>query len=252
VGLCSASLQAIGMGMQAIHSGQLDAVIVGGISGKVNPINLARLELMDVISTDLNLDPTKRSRPFDQKRSGFVLAEGAVLFVIEKRNNILQRGDKPLLNLLGYGASLGAEHIVAPHQNSLEMRLAMQRALDSARMSALEVDLINVHGTSTVLNDLHESQAINSVFGNDEVSVTANKSLHGHLIAAAGAMEVLNTLISTQEGFIPGSINCDHQDRQCKINLIKNTINETPNFILKNSFGMGGLAASMLLGRGDL
>lgn len=249
VGLCSASLQAIGMGMQAIQHGKCDAMIVGGISGKVNPINLARLELMDVISTDLSLKPEQRSRPFDKRRSGFVLAEGAVLFLIEKESDVIARGDKPLLRLLGYGASLGAEHIVAPHHDSLEMKLAMRRALENSRLTSSDIDLINVHGTSTILNDHYESKAISDVFDNKLVPVTANKSLHGHLIAAAGAMEVLNTLIALNEEFIPGSINCDEQDENCAVNLIKKTQFQKINRVLKNSFGMGGLAASMVLER---
>lgn len=249
VGLCSASLQAIGMGMRAIQQGKCDAMIVGGISGKVNPINLARLELMDVISTDLSLNPEQRSRPFDKRRSGFVLAEGAVLFLIEKESEVLARGDQVLLRLLGYGASLGAEHIVAPHHRSLEMKLAMKRALENSALTSNDIDLINVHGTSTILNDQHESEAVLDVFENNtSIPATANKSLHGHLIATAGAMEVLNTLIALNEGFIPGSINCDEQDEACAINLIKKTQFQKINRVLKNSFGMGGLAASMVLG----
>ena len=228
-------------------------MIVGGISGKVNPINLARLELMDVISTDLSLKPEQRSRPFDKRRSGFVLAEGAVLFLIEKESRVLARQAQPLLKLLGYGASLGAEHIVAPHHNSLEMKLAMKRALESSALSQNDIDLINVHGTSTILNDQHESKAILEIFENNvSVPVTANKSLHGHLIAAAGAMEILNTLIALNENFIPGTINCDEQDETCSINLIRKTQFKKINRVLKNSFGMGGLAASMVLERGVL
>lgn len=248
MGLCSASLQAIGMGMQALQTNLLDAVIVGGVSGKVNPINLARLELMGVISTDTNFSPEQRSRPFDKRRSGFVLAEGAILFLLEKEKNVLARRDQPLLNILGYGSSLGAEHIIAPHTQSLEMKLAMQRALENAQIVPERIELINVHGTSTVLNDIHESEAISSIFStNPNCNVTANKSLHGHLIAAAGAMEVLNTLISCQEGFIPGSINCQEQDEKCSINLLKERKIARPSLILKNSFGMGGLAASIVL-----
>ncbi len=250
VGLCSASLQAIGRGMQEIKAGRIDAAIVGGVSGKVNPINLARLELMDVISTDIHRDSTARSRPFDKARSGFVPAEGAVLFMIERASSVRARGDKPLLELRGYGSSMGAEHIVAPHRESLEMRLAMQRAINSSGIDNDQIQLVNAHATSTILNDFHESRAINDVLGfRDDLLVTGNKSLHGHLIAAAGAMEVLNTLISLNSGFIPGTINCDDKDSRCEVNIVKNTINKAVDYVLKNSFGMGGLAASMVLGR---
>ncbi len=247
VGLCSASLQAIGLGFQAIQSGNVEAAIVGGVSGKVNPINLARLELMDVISTDTLLAPTERSRPFDAQRSGFVLAEGAVLFLLEKKSNIEARNDRPLLGIMGYGSSLAAETIVTPHHTSLEMKLAMHRALRDADIDPEKIDLINAHGTSTVLNDLHEAEAIKTLFlSNRRLLVTANKSLHGHMIAAAGAMEVLNTLISANEGFIPGVINLEHQDERCDIQLLHKSQRQSCEFILKNSFGMGGLAASVV------
>jgi 3-oxoacyl-[acyl-carrier-protein] synthase II len=248
MGLCSASLQAIGMGYQYLQNNILDAIIVGGVSGKVTPMNLARLELMNVISTDTHLNPDLRSRPFDARRSGFVLAEGAVLFLLEKESNILQRKATTLIEILGYGSSLGAEHIVTPHSTSLEMSLSMSRALFDANITSDKIDLINAHGTSTVLNDKHESQAINKVFENRNVKVTANKSFHGHLIAAAGAMEILNTIISSKGGYVPATINLENQDSSCNINLISKLLNDNNvEFILKNSFGMGGLAASMIL-----
>jgi 3-oxoacyl-[acyl-carrier-protein] synthase II len=253
LGLCSASLQAIGLGYQALKSNKLDAVIVGGVSGKVNPLNLARLELMDVISTDINMPPQKRSRPFDNKRSGFVLAEGGILFLLEKRKDAEIRGVKSLLTVAGYGSSMAAQHIVASHKDSREMILAMKRALIDANMSEQDIELINAHGTSTILNDIHESKAISSVFKNKpNVLVTANKSLHGHLIAASGAMEVLNTLISINENFIPGVINLENQDEKCTVNVVSKTLNKSITTVLKNSFGMGGLAASMILKKGDI
>jgi 3-oxoacyl-[acyl-carrier-protein] synthase II len=251
VGLCSASLQSIGMGYNAIRSGRIQAAIVGGVSGKVNPINAARLELIGATSLDTQLNPTQRSRPFDKRRSGFVLAEGGVLFLLEKKSNVLKRKESPLLKILGYGSSLAAQHIVAPHTESLEMSLSMERALQDSGIAPQKIELINAHATSTILNDLHESRAINRVFGDHtkDIKVVANKSLHGHMIAAAGAMEVLNTLISVNENFIPGTINLDNHDEECIVNVIKQTENAKISIVLKNSFGMGGLAASMVLGR---
>ena len=249
LGLCSASLQAIGMGMNAIRNGLVDAAIVGGVSGKVNPINLMCLELIGAISLDTRLNPTQRSRPFDKRRSGFVLAEGGVLFLLEKKSSLLKRKEKGLLQLLGYGSSMGAQHIVAPHTESLEMELSMQRAMQYAKVLPEQIDLVNAHGTSTVLNDLHEAKAINTIFGQHvkKLKVTANKSIHGHLIAAAGAMEVLNTLISLNENFIPGTINLEEQDETCNVNVASKTEQQPISIVLKNSFGMGGLAASMVL-----
>lgn len=248
VGLCSASLQAIGMGMLALRQGRVDAAIVGGVSGKVNPLNLARLESLDVVSTDLNLDPRHRSRPFDIRRSGFVLAEGAVLFLLERESAVRARGDTPLARVAGYGASLAAEHIVIPHLQSLEMRLAMQRALRDAGYAPADIDYVNAHGTSTILNDKHESEAIRAVFPTRPgIPVTANKSQHGHLIATAGAMEVLNTTIGLRERFIPATINLEEQAQECAVNVVRIAAPSDAKRVLKNSFGMGGLAASLVL-----
>ena len=248
MGLCSASLQAIGMACRHLKSGSLDAAIVGGASAKVNPMNLARLELMDVISTDTNIPGAGRSRPFDRKRSGFVLGEGAVFFLLEKESRLKERSGSALLEICGYGASLSGQHIVAPHTEEREITLCMERAIADSGVDKREIGLVNAHGTSTVLNDLHESRAIRKVFGErPDLLVTANKSYHGHLIAAAGAMEVLNTVISSKEGYVPGTLNLDEQDPDCAVNVTRENRSVRPAYILKNSFGMGGLAASLVL-----
>ncbi len=246
VGLCSASLQAIGSGYQALKDGRLDAVIVGGVSAKISPEHYVGLEAADVIATDDTVPPEERSRPFDQWRSGYVPAEGAVLFILERRVAVENRGSRPLLKIAGYGASLNASHIVKPHTQSLEMILAMKRALGDSGISSDEIDIVNAHGTSTQLNDFHESFAINEIF-NRKIPVTANKSMHGHMIAAAGAMETLNSLISTQEGYVPGTINIKRQDPECKVDVVQETRGLKQQTIIKNSFGMGGLAASVIL-----
>jgi len=246
LGLCSASLQAIGMGFQALRADRVDAAIVGGVSAKITPEHYIGLEAADVISTDDKFEPTQRSRPFDSWRSGYIPAEGAIFFLLERREAVEQRADATcLLEILGYGASHNAFHIVKPHIESREMILSMTRAIEDAGIGADRVDLVNAHGTSTQLNDFHEAKAINEVLP-PGVLVTANKSLHGHLIAAAGAMETLNTLIHLREGFIPGTINVEHQDPQCQVNLVTKTVKAEPQIVLKNSFGMGGLAASMV------
>jgi len=133
MGLCSASLQAIGMGYQHLKSHVLDAVIVGGASAKVNPLNLARLELMDVISTDSRIPGAKRSRPFDRKRSGFVPGEGAVFFLLEREAGLQERSAEPLMEISGYGSSLSGQHIVTPHMDEMEMTRSMERAIADSR-----------------------------------------------------------------------------------------------------------------------
>ncbi|MFE0017536.1 beta-ketoacyl-[acyl-carrier-protein] synthase family protein [Mesorhizobium sp. NPDC059054] len=246
IGLCSASLQAIGTGFQAIRRGRLDAAIVGGVSAKISPEHFIGLEAADVIASDGTVPPEERSRPFDKWRSGYIPAEGAVLFVLERKKHVESSGRAPLLRIAGYGASLNASHIVKPHLESREMELSMRRAIRDAGLDATDIDLVNAHGTSTQLNDFHESRAINTVFGRP-IPVTANKSIHGHMIAAAGAMETLNCLISSLEGFIPGTINIQHQDPACDVTVVRKTVDARPRNILKNSFGMGGLAATVVL-----
>ncbi len=246
LGLCSASLQAIGIGYESIRNGRIDAAVVGGVSAKITQEHYLGLEASDVISTDNTISPEKRSRPFDLWRSGYIPAEGSVLFMLERRSQVEKRGNREsLLEILGYGSSQNAYHVVKPDEESREMILSMTRAIKDANIKPEEIDLVNAHGTSTILNDIHESIAINTVLGK-KVRVTANKSIHGHMIAAAGAMETLNTLISCRDKFIPGSINVERQDPKCPINLITKTVWEQPKIVLKNSFGMGGLAASII------
>ncbi len=248
VGLCSASLQALGMAKQAILDGKIDVAIVGGVSAKVNPFNLAQLEAIGAVCTDPLLEGAHRSRPFDSRRSGFMPAEGAVLFVVEKESAIEARGGHNYCRLLGYGASMAAQHIVAPHTESLEMRLCMQRALADSGVLLEDISCVNAHGTSTMLNDFHEAAALEQIFGEVELPpVTATKSLHGHLIAAAGAMEVLGTMASFRDEFIPGVLNLERQDAEIHVPVLSNTRHTRLRNVLKNSFGMGGLAASMVL-----
>ncbi|RAW93240.1 MULTISPECIES: beta-ketoacyl-[acyl-carrier-protein] synthase family protein [unclassified Photorhabdus] len=253
LGLCSASTQSVGLAMRAIHSGQVQAVIAGGVSAKVTPVNLARLEGMGVITTDKRYTVEQRSRPFDRNRSGFVLAEGGVLFVIEKESAVRARKGTPLALLLGYGGSLCAENIVVPHHDDLEMRLSMERALENAGIAKNCIDFVSAHGTSTVQNDIHESRAITRVFGEHQPAVIATKSNHGHLIAAAGAMEILTVIVAFQHGFLPGILNLDEPDPLLpeNISLVKQHTYCPLHYALKNSFGMGGSAASLVLGNPD-
>ena len=248
VGLCSASLQALGMAFNAIREGRIDAAIVGGVSAKVTPMNIARLEGIGAVCTDGALEGHERSRPFDRRRSGFVPAEGSVLFVVEREDAVRARGGKVYARLMGYGASLSAEHIVAPHTQNTEMRLCMQRALRDAGIPLNEFSAINTHGTSTKLNDHHESRAIAEVFDGVAIPpVAATKSQHGHLIASAGAMEVLGVIGSFRDDFLPAIRNLGESDEEAILPLLRQRREGPVKNVLKNSFGMGGLAASMVL-----
>lgn len=254
LGLCSASTQSIGLAMRSIARGEIKAAICGGISAKVTPINLVRLEGMGVTTTDEQFSFEARSRPFDRKRSGFVLAEGAVLFCIEKESAVRARDAEPLAYLMGYGGSLCAQNIVAPHTDDMEMMLSMQRALEDARIVPTEIDMISAHGTSTQQNDFHEARAIVRVCGRPSPPVIATKSYHGHLIAAAGAMEILTVIAGFQNDFMPGILNLDEPDSRLPagITLIRKNTRKPLRYVLKNSFGMGGGSASLILGNPNL
>jgi 3-oxoacyl-[acyl-carrier-protein] synthase II len=252
VGLCSASLQAIGMGLRAIQDHRADAVIVGGVSGKVTPTNVARLEAVGAVCVDPKLTGPQRSRPFDARRSGFVPAEGAVFFLLEREDAVLRRGGNVYGRVLGYGSSMGAQHIVAPHSEEQEMRLSMTRALNDADKTPDEIDCINAHGSSTKLNDAHEARALTALFfGWADPLVTATKSQHGHLIAAAGAMEVLCALISFDKDFVPAILNLENPEPAMGLPLVERSMFRQIQRVLKNSFGMGGLAASIVLENGS-
>ncbi|WP_148245125.1 beta-ketoacyl-[acyl-carrier-protein] synthase family protein [Enterobacter asburiae] len=250
LGLCCASTQSIGLAMRAIARGEIKAAICGGVSAKVTPLSLVRLEGMGVITTDEQFTFEARSRPFDRKRSGFMLGEGAVMFCIEKESAIRTRGGTPLAYLNGYGGALCAQNIVAPHTEEVEMMLSMQRALEDAGLNPEDIDMINAHGTSTLQNDLHEARAIARLFGKPTPPVTATKANHGHLMAAAGSMEILGIITCFQDNYIPAIINLDEPDPQFSkdVSLVKVTRQEKLKYVIKNSFGMGGGAATLIIG----
>lgn len=250
LGLCCASTQSIGLAMRAIARGDIKAAICGGVSAKVTPLSLVRLEGMGVITTDDQFPFEARSRPFDRQRSGFMLGEGAVIFCIEKESNVKSRGAQPLAYLSGYGGALCAQNIVAPHTEEVEMILSMQRALKDANVKPADIDMVNAHGTSTLQNDFHESRAIAHVFGQTNPAITATKANHGHLMAAAGAMEIMGIITCFQNNFMPKILNLDDIDPLLpkQLSFVTKNRNKPLNYVVKNSFGMGGGAASLVLG----
>lgn len=248
LGLCSASAYSMIMAARDIISGKSEAVITGGISAKVSPYNIARLENMGVTTQDNHYTPEQMCRPFDKNRSGFVLAEGAILFLLEKYSRAKMRGATPLVILEGYGASLCSQHIVAPHTEEVEMLLCMGKALKNANISPDSIDLINAHATSTIQNDIHEAKAIKRIFGDSLPVISATKSQHGHLIAAAAAMEVLCIIASMKYGVIPKILNLEEIDFSMPhgLNFATSNTQKEIRYALKNAFGMGGLAASLI------
>lgn len=170
------------------------------------------------------------------------------MLLLEREERVLRSGRRSHMRVLGYGASLGAQHVVQPHTSSLEMRLSMRRALDMAGLPLDAFSNANAHGTSTKLNDLHEGQAIREVFGQQPPPITATKSNHGHLIASAGALELVGIIASFQNDFLPAILNLEEEDAEsASLPLVRTRAQGPVRNVLKNSFGMGGLAASAVL-----
>jgi 3-oxoacyl-[acyl-carrier-protein] synthase II len=199
-----------------------------------------------------NDEPEKASRPFDRDRDGFVIGEGCGLLLLESLDHALARGAKIYAEIRGYGASSDAYHMTAPDQTGAGMALAMQAALADGETALEDVDHVNAHGTSTMLNDLSESRALKAVFGDHvgNVSITANKSMIGHLLGAAGGVESVFTAMSIAHSLVPGTINLDNPDDECDLNhVIGGSREQRIQHALCNSFGFGGTNASILFKR---
>jgi 3-oxoacyl-[acyl-carrier-protein] synthase II len=199
-----------------------------------------------------NDDPLRASRPFDLDRDGFVAGEGAAVLILEELGRALGRGARIYGEVLGYGASADAYHISAPVEDGSGAALAMQAALDDAGLAPEAIDYINAHGTSTQLNDKSETLAIKAVFGEaaGAVPISSTKSMHGHLLGAAGALEALICLKALEAGFIPPTINYETADPECDLDYVPNSGRQKPlQRVLSNSFGLGGHNATIILGR---
>lgn len=250
-GTCAASAQAIGDAMLTLRAGDADAVITGGVSSKLDPMSLARLCRLGA------LEPTKADcrencSPFDLNRNGFTIGEGSVLFLLEREEDALRRQAPIYAEIQGYGSSLDGYSITDPHESSLGMILSMERAIADAGVPLEAIGYINAHGTGTPKNDKHETEAIKAVFGalSGQLDISSTKSMHGHLMTAAGAMETLVTILGLGHGFIPPTINYRTPDPQCDLNYTPNVAKSSDiRAALTNSFGMGGQNASLVVAR---
>lgn len=239
---CATGSHAIGEAARLIHRGWADVVICGGSEAGVHPLAISALANMKALSTR-NDEPHRASRPFDADRDGFVLGEGAGVLILESAAHALERGAAIRAEVVGYGASSDAYHIAAPDESGRGAAEAMTQALRDAGLSPGEVDYINAHGTSTVLNDPVETQAIRRVFGPhaDRLAVSATKSMMGHLIGAAGAVEAVACVKSLETGWVHATINYENPDPACDLDYVPNEPRELkPHVVLSNSFGFGG------------
>ena len=249
---CAAGVQAIGDAARLIRSGEADIAICGGTEAAIHRTTLGCFAAARALSTTYNDQPEHASRPFDQARDGFVMAEGAGLLVIESLEHALARGAKPLAELVGYGTSADAYHLTAGPEDGNGARRAMQQALLQAQISAAHVQHINAHATSTPVGDRAELAAIRSLFGADSsVAISSTKSSTGHMLGAAGGIEAVFTVLALRDQIVPPTLNLVNPDELASgLNLIGPYARKMPiNYAMSNGFGFGGVNASVLFRR---
>lgn len=246
---CSIGNTAIGEAMRLIRLGIADVVLAGGAEAAITDISLASFGNATAVSTR-NDDPERASRPFDKNRDGFVISEGAGIFTLEALTHANARNAHIYGEVIGYGASSDAYHIVATHPDGEGAFLAMRAALKDAGISAAEIDLISAHATSTEVGDRSETVAIKRLFGEDayRIPITANKSMLGHMLGAAGGVEAIALVKSLNEGLIPPTINLQEQDEQCDLDYVPNLSRKASlRTAMSNSFGFGGHNAVIII-----
>jgi len=248
---CSAASHATGEGMHAIRSGVCDVVIAGGAEATITPLGLGGFCTMKALSTR-NDDPGTASRPFDKDRDGFVMGEGSTILILEELERARNRGAKIYAELLGYGASADAHHVTAPAPGGEGAVRAMTAALADAGVPASAIDYINAHGTSTPYNDLFETMAIKTVFGDraKSIAVSSTKSMTGHLLGASGAIEGMFCTLALHDGVIPPTMNYTTPDPECDLDYVPNAPRrQAIRYAMSNSFGFGGTNSVLLFGR---
>ena len=250
---CAASAQAIGDGMRLIMTGEAEVAVVGGAEGSVDPISIGGFGASRALTSSHNDEPHKASRPFDNGHSGFVLAEGAAVLVIEKLSHARARGAVPLAVVAGYGTSADAYHLTAGSPDGAGAQVAMRKALKMAGIAPDAVGYINAHATSTPVGDAAELAGIAAVFGDrgKTLAISSTKSATGHLLGAAGAIEAMFSVMAIREGVLPATINLDDpMPEGGDFELVPNTpITREVDYVLSNSFGFGGVNAALVFGR---
>jgi 3-oxoacyl-[acyl-carrier-protein] synthase II len=248
---CASSANAIGEAAAMIERGQADAMVAGGAEAAIVPIALAGFNVMDAISTR-NDDPQGACRPFDKDRDGFVMGEGAACLILEEFESAKKRGAPILAEVMGYGSTNDAYHITAPAENGAGAAVCMQYALDDAGMNPEDIDYINAHGTSTPLNDPSETAAIKSIFGEKayDIPISSTKSMTGHLLGAAGAIESIFCILAMRDSVLPPTINYETPDPECDLDYVPNESRELAvQTTMTNSFGFGGHNATVIYRR---
>jgi len=248
---CATGTHAIGEAFRTIKYGDADVMIAGGAEAAITPLSVAGFAAARALSTR-NDEPERASRPFEKNRDGFVMGEGAGVVVLEEYEHAKKRGAKILAEVVGYGTSGDAYHMTAPAPNGEGAARAMKNAIKDAGIIPDKIDYVNAHGTSTKFNDLFETLAIKSVFGEHayKLKISSIKSMIGHLLGAAGGVEVVSAVLTLTTGIIPPTINYEEPDPECDLDYVPNeAVKMEVNYVLKNSFGFGGTNACLVLKR---
>jgi len=249
VSACAIGNTAIGEAFRLIRSGEVDVMFAGGTEAAITDLSIASFGNATALSTR-NDDPTKASRPFDENRDGFVMSEGAGILILESLSHALRREAKIYAEVIGYGASSDAHHMVATHPEGKGAYLAMRSALKNANISPEEIDVISAHATSTKVGDISETMAIKQLFGKQayQIPITANKSMLGHMLGAAGGVEAIALAMSIKEEIVPPTINLENPDPLCDLDYVPSVARQVKiNMGLSNSFGFGGHNAAIVL-----
>ncbi|MGO8968965.1 MAG: beta-ketoacyl-ACP synthase II [Myxococcaceae bacterium] len=251
VAACSTGAHAIGEALWSIRAGRTDAVIVGSAEAAVTPLAIGGFEAMRALSTR-NDDPQGASRPFDRGRDGFVLGEGAGVLILEEKDCAQRRGAPILAEVAGYAANADAHHLTQPSADGARAASCMVLAMRDAGLAPQQVGYLNAHGTSTLLNDVHETRAIKQAFGQhaSRLAVSSTKSMTGHLLGAAGSVEAAVSVLALVRGMVPPTINQREPDPECDLDYVPNHARETPlGAVMSNSLGFGGTNAVLVFTR---
>ena len=248
VSACSSAGHSIGYSARSIAYGEVDIMVTGGAEAAMSPLGLAGFNAAKALSTR-NDSPKEASRPWDKDRDGFGLGEGSGVLILEDLESAKKRSAKIYAEIIGFGMSDDAFHMTAPAEDGKGAKLAMKNSLIDAEIDFSEIDHINAHGTSTPLGDVVESRAIRELFSNDadNILVSSTKSMTGHLLGAAGAIESIFSILSLNDNVIPPTINLENPDNEANLRLVaKETVSKKINHVMNNTFGFGGTNVSLI------
>ncbi|PKQ17365.1 MAG: beta-ketoacyl-[acyl-carrier-protein] synthase II [Actinobacteria bacterium HGW-Actinobacteria-7] len=249
VSACATGNHSIGEAFEAIRRNDVDVVVAGGFDAGVTPLGVAGFSAARALSTR-NDDPQGASRPWSASRDGFVIAEGGAVLVLEEWDHAVARGAHIRAEILGYGASADAYHVTAPAPDGSGAMRSMRQSLEKAGLVPSDVGYINAHGTSTPVGDLAETNAVKQVFGSDVPLVSSTKSMMGHMLGGAGAVEAVACVLAMENGLVPPTINLNDPDPECDLDYVANTARKVDlKVCMSNSFGFGGHNATLVLAR---